>query len=214
MKDAQTTVDAKVAQAWQAFRDAEHLTDEQVKQFELYLHELERWNEMTNITTIASEPNILAYHFQDSLAVGTFIPLSAQTICDVGSGGGFPGIPLKIKYPDLSVILLEVNTKKIAFLEHIIGLLGLQNIEVCDYDWRSFLRKAPYPNIDFFMARASLKPDVLVKLFQPGYAHNKATLIYWASKEWEAATPELPYITRQETYKVGQKSRKLVFMEK
>ena len=215
MSDSKIKPDTKIAHAWQVFRTAENLTDEQKEQFAIYLRELERWNATTNITAIASEPNILSYHFQDSLAVGHFVPFTGtETICDVGSGGGFPGIPLKIKYPDMHVILLEVSNKKIAFLEHIIATLGLQGIEVCDYDWRTFLRKAPLPKIDYFMARASLKPDMLVKLFQPGYPYNSATLVYWASKEWEMQEVEKPYVFRQETYKTGLKHRRLIFMKK
>jgi 16S rRNA (guanine527-N7)-methyltransferase len=205
--------DTKISAAWQAFAKHEELSEFQVGQFAIYLKELVRWNETTNITTIASEANILAYHFQDSLAVSHFISFTGtETICDVGSGGGFPGIPLKIKYPEMRVILLEVNNKKIAFLQQVIATLGLTGIEICDYDWRTLLRKAPYDHIDYFMARASLKPDELIRLFQPGYKYNKATLVYWAAKEWHKGPVEAPYIFKQEAYKTGQKQRKLVFM--
>lgn len=215
MKNATLPSQDKVAAAWQAFSQAEQLTEHQIEQFKIYLQELERWNATTNITTIASEHNILAYHFQDSLALDKFVTFSGtEVVCDVGSGGGFPGIPLKIKYPSMKVILLEVNNKKVEFLKHIIATLGLQDIDVCDYDWRTFLRKAPYPRIDFFVARASLKPELLIKLFQPGYAYCKATLVYWASKEWEQEAPETPFIFKDELYKVGQKSRRLIFMKK
>jgi 16S rRNA (guanine527-N7)-methyltransferase len=205
----------KIEQAWQRFREQEQLTDHQVQLFSRYMQELVSFNEQTNITTIASEHNIMSYHFQDSLALGHYIDLASVTaVCDVGSGGGFPGIPLKIKYPHLSVVLLEVNTKKIEFLKLVIAALKLEGIEVCSYDWRTLLRKAPYPSIDYFLARASLKPEELVRLFQPGYRYNGAHLVYWASREWQAGLVEKPYIYREESYKTGLKQRRLIFMRK
>lgn len=209
------TSDPKSMQAWQSFVHVNNLTEHQATQFKVYLQELLGWNEKINLTSIETIKGALDYHFQDSLMLGQFVALSGNTtLCDVGSGGGFPGIPLKIKYPETRVILLEVNSKKIAFLEHIITLLELRDIEVCSYDWRSFLRKGLYPDIAYFCARASLKPEDLSKLFQPGYVNKNATLVYWAAKDWEPVGPEIPYIYRQEGYKTGSKSRKLVFMKK
>ncbi len=208
------TMDDKSLQAWQSFIQEHNLTPEQTEHFKVYLQELLSWNEKFNLTSIETIKGALDYHFTDSLMLGRFVALDSQTIADVGSGGGFPGIPLKIKYPNLRVILLEVNNKKVTFLEHIIKLLGLQNIEVCSYDWRSFLRKGEHPTIAYFCARASLKPQDLSKLFQPGYVNKNATLVYWAARDWEPEGEEKPYIFREENYKTGSKSRKLIFMKK
>ena len=64
-----------------------------------------------------------------------------KVIVDVGSGAGFPGIPLKILFPHLGIILIEVNKKKQRFLQTVIRILELKDIEVCGLDWRTFLRK-------------------------------------------------------------------------
>ncbi len=117
------------------------------------------WNEKTNITRITSLADILEYHYRDALHLDRFIDMQQiKTICDIGTGGGIPGIPLKIKYPHLHVVLIEVNGKKIAFLRDLIETLGLKNVEIVDLDWRTFLRQTNMP-IDLFVARASLPVD-------------------------------------------------------
>jgi len=205
------TLDKKDAQVWQSFVKKEALTPEQAEKFEQYLSHLIEWNKKSNLTSITTVSDILAYHFQDSLRIADFIDFKpGQTLCDVGSGGGFPGIPLKIRYPEVRVILIEVNNKKINFLETMISTLGLENIEVCPLDWRAFLRDAPYP-VDYFFARASLRPDELTRMFKPGCAYKGATLVYWASQQWVLDDKEAVYYRKQEEYQVGNKKRRYIF---
>jgi len=205
--------DTKTRSAWRLFVKKEQLTEKQAQQFRTYLDLLVSWNEKKNLTAITQESAILTDHFQDSLRVGNFVDFEpGQTICDVGSGAGFPGIPLAIKYPDLKVILLEVHQKKCNFLLAVINHLDLENCQVNDLDWRTFLRKSPYP-VDFFFARASLKVDELMRVFKPIYAYNKSQLVYWASKYWELDTKEEPYFNKEEHYMSGNKSRRLIFFK-
>ncbi|MGE0206573.1 MAG: 16S rRNA (guanine(527)-N(7))-methyltransferase RsmG [Candidatus Babeliales bacterium] len=188
----------------------EKLNEKQAGQFRTYLIELIIWNKKFNITALDTVSDIIAYHFQDSLKVRDFIPLqNSRGIADVGSGGGFPGLPLAILFPDLPVVLIEVNTKKIEFLEHIKVLLELHNVTVSPFDWRTFLRKTEYP-IDFFCARASLDPEELVRIFKPGCFYNYAQLIYWASSGWHGGEPEKPFLKTEIPYKIGERSRKFV----
>ena len=123
------------------------------------------------------------------------------------------GIQLKIKYPHLQVVLIEVNTKKISFLNEVIKQLALDNIEVCPLDWRTFLRKTEY-SIDVFCSRASLQTDELFRVFSPAYHYNTAVLVYWASVQRKTQEVDLVYLKKEEEYKVGNKTRKLMFFSK
>lgn len=203
--------DTKGVAAWNSFIQTQHLSDQQSAQFKEYLELLLAWNQDINLTTIESVATIISHHFQDSLAVADVVALTANDmIVDVGSGGGFPGIPLKIKFPELRVILLEVQHKKITFLNTVIEQLGLQGIEVCSYDWRTFLRKTTYP-VTYFMTRASLRPDELIRVFKPSSPYKDATLIYWASKHWIMGAPEEPFYKKEVEYSIEHKRRRLVF---
>lgn len=196
---------------WRSFILEEGLTEQQAMLFERYLVLLSDWNEKINLTRIVGFADILAYHFQDSMRIGKFIDLNnIHRLCDVGTGGGFPGIPLKILYPELSVILLEVNTKKINFLHTVIQELALSDCTVCTLDWRTFLRQAPY-EIDLFVARASLKPEELIRLFKAGCSYKNSQLIYWASTQWQPTLGEKPYLKKTETYTVGNQKRVFAF---
>ncbi len=204
---------AMIESAWKKFNKRFHITKEQEQQFKRYLVLLREWNEKINITTITEVPNIINLHFADSLAITDFVELEGKTIVDIGSGGGFPGMPLKICHKNLKVFLLEVSHKKSQFLEAVISDLGLEDIMVWPNDWRTFLRKTEF-QIDYFMARASLKTDELLRMFKPSCPYNDATLIYWASKTWRPTEKEIPFIIREETYKVNTRERRYIFLSK
>lgn len=196
---------------WPVFQKNHVLSSNQLMQFKRYVELLSEWNVKMNITRITSPDDIIQYHFEDSLVIDRFIDIASRTgLVDVGTGGGFPGIPLAIKYPQLPVILIEVNLKKVAFLQAVITELGLENIEICSLDWRTFLRKTEY-NLDLFCSRASLHPDELVRMFSPTCRYRHATLVYWASVLWQPEGPEREFVQAQESYVVGDKQRKYVF---
>src|SRR5437868_6333390 len=133
------------------------LSLQQEEQFQAYYTLLQEWNDRTNLTAITQEEAIINDHFVDSLSVTKFFDFTTRTsLADIGAGAGFPGIPLKIMYPHLFTVLIEVNNKKVAFLEDVITKLGLEEIDIYTYDWRTFLRKADYA-LDTFVARASLQ---------------------------------------------------------
>lgn len=201
-----------VESLWQDFVQKEQLTPAQEQQFRQYTDMLLAWNEKTNITRITALTDVLAYHYRDALQLDRFIDMgSIKTICDIGTGGGVPGIPLKIKYPHLRVLLIEVNTKKIAFLREVIQSLGLENIEIVDLDWRNFLRNIHEP-IDLFVARASLSVSELVRALTSGTAYHKSTMVYWASMRWFPLEQEKKYIKRDEAYEIGDKMRRYIFL--
>jgi len=103
--------------------------ENQVEQFMCYLAHLIEWNKAINLTAIIDPKEIIIKHFVDSLValVATSFPQNG-VVLDVGSGGGFPGIPLKIVRSDMRLILVEPIQKKCSFLNSVIGLLKLQDV--------------------------------------------------------------------------------------
>jgi 16S rRNA (guanine527-N7)-methyltransferase len=100
-------------------------SDEQVKQIQQFIRVLLAWNEKMNLTAIRDPLEILYRHFCESMYAGITVPVEKGRLADVGSGGGFPGLPLKILRPELDVFLIESNVKKATFLAEVIRELGL-----------------------------------------------------------------------------------------
>jgi 16S rRNA (guanine527-N7)-methyltransferase len=104
--------------------------EQQVLQIQQYIELLLRWNEKVNLTAIRDPLEILYRHFCESMFGSVAMPLEACRLADVGSGGGFPGLPLKIVRPDLEIVLIESNVKKATFLTEVVRELGLQGVRV------------------------------------------------------------------------------------
>jgi 16S rRNA (guanine527-N7)-methyltransferase len=104
------------------------LDEEKIEAFELYLEELLKWNRKINLTAIRSEKGILLKHFLDSFSVSPYLP-ERGFILDIGSGAGFPGIPLKIVQPAVEMTLMDAVRKKVDFQRHVIRILGLKGVE-------------------------------------------------------------------------------------
>jgi 16S rRNA (guanine527-N7)-methyltransferase len=105
-----------------------HLDEKAAEACDLYLKELLKWNQKINLTAIRSEKGIVLKHFLDSLSVHPYLP-KHSSILDIGSGAGFPGIPLKIIQPTLEMTLIDSVRKKVDFQRHIIRMLGLKRTE-------------------------------------------------------------------------------------
>ena len=104
--------------------------DDQVLQIQQYIRILLVWNEKMNLTAIRDPLEILYRHFCESMFAAEAIPLKNGRLADIGSGGGFPGLPLKIMRPGLQVFLVESNIKKVTFLAEVIRELGLNGAQV------------------------------------------------------------------------------------
>jgi 16S rRNA (guanine527-N7)-methyltransferase len=104
--------------------------EEQVRQIQQYIRILLMWNEKVNLTAIRDPLEILYRHICESMYAAEAIPLRNGRLADVGSGGGFPGLPLKIIRPDLRVFLVESNLKKATFLAEVVRELGLTDAQV------------------------------------------------------------------------------------
>ncbi len=105
------------------------LTPEQQDTFETYYRELVAWNARTNLTAITERDQVIVKHFLDSLSIAPILRQFTPSVrlIDIGTGAGFPGIPLKIVFPDTRLTLVETTGKKVAFLKHMIVQLHLHD---------------------------------------------------------------------------------------
>ncbi len=152
--------------------------------FLLYLAELKKWNKAYNLTAISDDNEIVAKHFLDSLLYLKALPASAQMLCDVGSGGGFPGIPIAIVCPDLSVTLIEPSRKRCAFLRHLAKRLQAPNIEVIE----SGAEAAGGRQFDVVLTRATFSAAGLIKKARHLLARNGVFILSKGEKAKEELT--------------------------
>jgi len=129
--------------------------DSQLEQFMRYLAHLMKWNKTINLTAIIDPKEIIIKHFVDSLAalVATSFPQNG-VVLDVGSGGGFPGIPLKIVRSDMRLVLIEPVQKKCSFLNSVIGLLKLQDVSTFNDTIEQYATRPIRHAIDIVVVRA------------------------------------------------------------
>ena len=109
------------------------LTPGQMQSFAIYQAELLDWNRRVNLTAVADAPGVQVKHFADSLACLAAFPEDLPTSCrliDIGTGAGFPGVPLKLVRPERRLTLLDATRKKTAFLDHLLPALGLTDVLV------------------------------------------------------------------------------------
>ena len=140
------------------------LSEEQIKQFERLESELRYWNEKVNLISRKDEDNIFERHFLHSLSILKYIDLKDKAQClDFGTGGGFPGIPLKIAKPDLHFLLVDSIKKKIKITDMFAQHTGLRNIKAITARVEELATESQnQKKFDYIFARAVGKLDMLV----------------------------------------------------
>jgi 16S rRNA (guanine527-N7)-methyltransferase len=146
-----------------------HITGRQVTAFTTFEKELLEWNQKFNLTAIRDVESIRTKHFLDSLScVLAWKGTLPNHLIDVGTGAGFPGIPLKIIYPNLKLTLVESVGKKAMFCQHIVKLLGLEQVEVIQERAEDLGREAAHrEKYDWATARAVANLNVLSEYLIP-----------------------------------------------
>lgn len=145
------------------------LNPSQEDKFYIYYNALKEWNRKINLTSLEGEEEIILKHFVDSLSC--ILPLSNEKIekvIDIGTGAGFPGVPIKIYKPEYKLTLLESQKKKIHFLEELIKILDLSDVEIV-WDRAENLGKDPKyrEQYDLVLARGVAKPNVVLEYTLP-----------------------------------------------
>lgn len=173
MSDAASEVDTTAAMPllheW-AGRFGAPLTDHRLEAFRLYRDELLAWNaSRTNLTAITDPAEVESRLFLESLwCAAAFHPTDGSRLIDVGSGGGFPGLPFAIAFPEMNVTLLEATRKKVDFLQHIINVLGLRNCRAIHGRAEDFAHDPEYrETYEAATARALAPLPALVELCLP-----------------------------------------------
>jgi len=136
-----------------------NLHKEQIRKFSRYLESLVQWNQKINLTSLKTPQEIIFKHFLDSIscirAINKHINIEKTSIIDVGTGAGFPGIPIKITCPSISLSLLEARKKKVMFLEKIIEEMNFQQVGILNGRAESFGKCPDYrEKYDIALSRA------------------------------------------------------------
>ena len=162
------------------------LTDEMQRQFDRYFELLVEWNKVMNLTGITDYDEVNEKHFLDSLAVVRVLDLSGtDRVIDIGTGAGFPGIPLKIVFPHLHVTLLDSLNKRIRFLGHVAEELQLADVELLHGRAEDFAKKKEYrETYDLCVSRAVANLAILYEYCLP-YVKENGYFIPYKSGEIE-----------------------------
>ena len=144
-------------------------TEKKYEQFMQYKDLIKEWNEKVNLTAIKEDEEIVKKHFIDSMKVFKFNELKkAKNVIDIGTGGGFPGIPMKIIKPEINIVLLDSLNKRINFLNEVIRELGLENIKAIHGRAEDYAKEVQYrEKFDVAVSRAVANLTVLSEFCIP-----------------------------------------------
>jgi len=142
------------------------LSPQALEQFREYLAQLQLWNARINLTAVKTDHDIVIKHFLDSLAV---LPLLGDipSLADLGSGAGFPGLPLKLARPEMALTLVEARQKKAAFLEYMISRLQLSGVKVENVHLTPLLARQWGPRFAAVVTRAAFALEIFLPLAGP-----------------------------------------------
>ncbi len=146
------------------------IDSKKMDQYHKYLVLLQEWNEKVNLTAITEEKEVYLKHFYDSLTLAKYVEMKDKslTLCDVGSGAGFPSIPLKILFPEIEITIVDSLKKRLNFLEILIKELGLTNVHLHHARAEDFGQQKKFrSSFDIVTARAVARLSVLSEFCLP-----------------------------------------------
>lgn len=147
-----------------------HLNDQQMTQFNRYFELLVEWNKKINLTAITELEEVYLKHFYDSLTVAMHVEMDDQgyRLVDVGSGAGFPSIPLKIAFPNLDITIVDSLNKRINFINEVVNELGLEGVHAYHDRAETFGQNPQFRGqFDFATARAVARLNLLAEFCLP-----------------------------------------------
>lgn len=158
------------------------LNDEQKQKFDRYYELLVEWNKVMNLTGITDYDEVNLKHFTDSLTIVKILDMNkVESVIDVGTGAGFPGIPLKIIFPHLKIVLLDSLNKRIRFLDEVIRQLNLSDIVTVHGRAEEIAKKSEYrESFDLCVSRAVANLSTLSEYCLP-FVKNKGYFISYKS---------------------------------
>ncbi|PKM51096.1 MAG: 16S rRNA (guanine(527)-N(7))-methyltransferase RsmG [Firmicutes bacterium HGW-Firmicutes-7] len=161
-------------------------SDEIIEQFKTYYKLLLDWNEKINLTSITDEKEVIVKHFLDSLLLVKSINLNnIQRLLDIGTGAGFPGIPLKIIYPHIDLVLLDSVNKKVVFLEEVCQKLKLTNVKCLHGRAEDYAKDLDHrESYDLVVSRAVSKLSTLSEYCIP-YVKEYGHFIAYKASDYE-----------------------------
>lgn len=163
-------------------------SDRQIEQFITYFDLLIEWNEKMNLTAITEPREVLIKHFFDSLTPSFYYKFTNQKIIDIGTGAGFPSIPLKICYPDLKIVLLDSLNKRLTFLKNVVASLQLQDIDFVHGRAEDIAKSVEYrESFDIAFSRAVARLNVICELSLPFVKTGGAMMALKGAKAVEEA---------------------------
>lgn len=139
------------------------LTDQMLEQFDLYFKLIEEYNKVMDLTAISGKEEIYERHFYNSLTIAFNDNFNNLHLCDVGSGAGFPAIPLKIAFPDMKLTIIDPLAKRMDFLKIVIEKLGLKDVTIL-YLRAEDASKKYQEKFDIVTARAVARLNILVEI--------------------------------------------------
>lgn len=172
------------------------------------------WNQKFNLTAKESSSSFFKDVIADSSKLYDFFDSKKiKSIVDVGTGSGIPGIVLKLLNPELKLVLVEVNKKKIGFLKHVINFFKLENVEIVDMDWRTFTRKTDY-EVDFLVSKAVFNQDEIIRMFRFTSNYKNKFMVYWSNALWSPTKEAAPFVRKKILYNCNfKKLQFIVFAE-
>jgi 16S rRNA (guanine527-N7)-methyltransferase len=168
------------------------LTAPVVESYLFYIEELKKWNKRTNLTSLTTDRDIVVKHFLDSLTVAPFLQ-GAKQVLDIGTGAGFPGLPLKILSPSIELVLLESSQKKCFFLRHIVRGLQLEGVAIVHgraEDKKITERYAK--GFDLVLSRALADLPTSLQLALP-YAKRRGLIVGMRGRQGEQERDEIDW---------------------
>ena len=172
---------------------------------------LAKWNARLNLTAIESKDDMISRHILDSLAIQRYV--IGSTLLDIGSGGGFPGLPLAIVKPQWQVTLLDSRGKRVEFLRNCISSLALKNVSLVKSRIENY---QPHGKFDTLTARAFSSLPELVRLSQANLRQGTRLLALkgrFPAKEIESLTDELPKLPEQMRPRLTIEKLEVPFLE-